>query len=249
VKIRALIVDDERAARKSLRRGLDGDPRVDVVGEAEDGPSAVASIEEKRPELVFLDVQMPVMSGFDVLRVLEPESMPAVIFVTAHDEYAIAAFEVAAVDYLLKPFGEERLREAIDKVVARIGGPRPSTIKDLLENLSTAEYARHLPVHARKRIRLLDVDSISHIGSEDRIIRIYDREGNGYWTNETLDQLQRRLDPEQFFRIHRSSLINLKGDFEIEPWKDGRLRIHLRGGRTLTVARERAKLLRERMKF
>ena len=106
-----------------------------------------------------------------------------------------------------------------------------------------------LPVHARKRIRLLDVDRISHIVSEDRIIRIYDEDGQRYWTNETLDQLQRRLDPEQFFRIHRSSMVNLRCDFEIEPWKDGRLRLHLKGGRTLMVARERAKLLRERMGF
>jgi DNA-binding LytR/AlgR family response regulator len=96
---------------------------------------------------------------------------------------------------------------------------------------------------------LLDVDSISHIVSEDRIIRIYDHEGQRYWTNETLDQLQKRLDPEQFFRTHRSSLVNLRSEFEIEPWKDGRLRLHLEGGKTLTVARERAKLLRERMGF
>lgn len=247
--ISALIVDDEPAARRSLRRGLEADPRIDVVGEAEDGPSAVALIEEKKPQLVLLDIQMPVMSGFDVLRVLEPECIPAVIFVTAHDEYAIAAFEVAAVDYLLKPFGEDRLREAIDKVVVRIAGPWPSTIQEVLGNLSSAEYVRQLPVHARKRIRLLDVDSISHIVSEDRIIRVYDEEGQRYWTNETLDQLQRRLDPEQFFRIHRSSLVNLRGEFEIEPWEDGRLRLHLKGGKTLTVARERAKLLRERIGF
>jgi two-component system LytT family response regulator len=249
VTISTLIVDDEPAARHSLRRGLEADPRIDVVGEAEDGPSAVALIEEKRPQLVLLDIQMPVMSGFDVLRVLEPECIPAVIFVTAHDEYAIAAFEVAAVDYLLKPFGQDRLRQAIDKVAVRIPGPWPSTIQEVLGNLSSPEYVRQLPVHARKRIRLLDVDSISYIVSEDRIIRVYDEEGQRYWTNETLDQLQNRLDPDQYFRIHRSSLVNLRGEFEIEPWEDGRLRLHLKGGKTLTVARERAKLFRERMGF
>jgi DNA-binding LytR/AlgR family response regulator len=249
MRISTLIVDDERAARKSLRRGLEADARIDVVGEAEDGPSAVALIEEKRPQLVLLDIQMPVMSGFDVLRVLQPECTPAVIFVTAYDEYAIAAFEVAAVDYLLKPFGEDRLRQAIDKVVARITGPWSSTIQELLGNLSSVEYVRQLPVHARRRIRLLDVDLISHVVSENRVISVYDQEGHRYWTNETLDQLERRLDPEQFFRIHRSSLINLKSEFEIEPWEDGRLRLHLEGGKTLTVARKRAKLLRERTGF
>jgi DNA-binding LytR/AlgR family response regulator len=249
VTITALIVDDEAAARNSLRRGLEADPRVEVVGEAEDGPSAVALIEEKSPQLVFLDIQMPVMNGFDVLRLLEPERMPAVVFVTAHDEYAIAAFEVSAVDYLLKPFHEDRLREAIDKAVVRIAGPWSSTIQEVLGNLPRAEYVRRLPVHARKRIRLLDVDRISHIISEDRIIRIYDDEGRSYWTNETLDQLQRRLDPEQFFRIHRSSLVNLRSEFEIEPWEDGRLRLHLRGDKTLTVARDRAKLFRRQMGF
>jgi two-component system LytT family response regulator len=249
VTITALIVDDERAARNSLRRGLQADARVEVVGEAGDGPSAVALIEEKRPQLVFLDIQMPVMNGFDVLRLLEPERMPAVVFVTAHDEYAIAAFEVSAVDYLLKPFHEDRLREAVDRAVARIAGPWSSTIEKVLGNLPTAEYVRRLPVHARKRIRMLDVDRISHIVSEDRIIRIYDDDGHRYWTNETLDQLQRRLDPGQFFRIHRSSLVNLRGDFEIEPWEDGRLRLHLKGDKTLTVARERAKLFRKQMGF
>ncbi len=247
--ISTLIVDDEPAARKSLQRGLRGDARITVVGEAKDGPSAVTMIEEKKPQLVLLDIQMPVMNGFDVLRALAPECIPAVIFVTAYDEYAIAAFDVSAVDYLLKPFSEDRLREAIDKVAAKIEGPWPSTIQGLLETLPNAEYVRQLPVHAQKKIRLLDVDSISHIVSEQRIIHVYDQEGHGYWTNETLDQLQKRLDPEQFFRIHRSSLINLKSGFEIEPWEDGRLRLHLKGGETLTVARERAKLLRERMGF
>jgi len=249
VTISTLIVDDEPAARKSLRRGLQEDSRIDVVGEAKDGPSAVAMIEEKKPQLVLLDIQMPVMNGFDVLRALAPESMPAVIFVTAYDEYAIAAFEVSAVDYLLKPFSEDRLREAIDKVAAKITGPWPSTIQGLLENLPNADYVTQLPVHAQKKIRLLDVDFISHIVSEQRVIHVYDREGHGYWTNETLDQLQKRLNPEQFFRIHRSSMINLKSEFEIESWEDGRLRLHLKGGETLTVAREPAKLLRERMGF
>ncbi len=247
--ISTLIVDDERAARQSLLRGLADDSRIEVVGEAEDGPSAVVLIEEKRPALVLLDIHMPVMNGFDVLRALDPECTPAVIFVTAYDEYAIAAFEVSAVDYLLKPFREERLREAIDKVIARIDGPWSATIQEVLKNLPDAEHLTRLPVHAGKRIRLLDVDSISHIVSEDRIIHIYDREGHRYWTNETLDQLERRLDPEQFCRIHRSSMVNLKSEFEIEPWVDGRLRLHLEGGKTLTVARERAKRLRERMGF
>ncbi|MBW2192099.1 MAG: response regulator transcription factor [Deltaproteobacteria bacterium] len=218
MKITTLIIDDERAARNNLRRGLEDNPLIELAGEAEDGPSAVALIEEKNPQLILLDIQMPAMDGFDVLRALAPECPPAVIFVTAYDEYAIEAFEVSAVDYLLKPFSEERLREAIDKVATRIEGPWSTTIQGLLRSLPNTEYVRQLPVHAQKRIILLDVDSISHIVSEQRVIYIYDQEGNGYWTNETLDQLQKRLDPEQFFRIHRSSLINLKSQFEIEPW-------------------------------
>jgi len=220
VKITTLIIDDERAARNNLRRGLEDNPLIELAGEAEDGPSAVALIEEKNPQLILLDIQMPAMDGFDVLRALAPECPPAVIFVTAYDEYAIEAFEVSAVDYLLKPFSEERLREAIDKVATRIEGPWSATIQGLLRSLPNTEYVRQLPVHAQKRIILLDVDSISHIVSEQRVIYIYDQEGNGYWTNETLDQLQKRLDPEQFFRIHRSSLINLKSQFEIEPWDE-----------------------------
>ncbi len=185
----------------------------------------------------------------DVLRMLAPESVPAVVFVTAYDEYAISAFEVSAVDYLLKPFGEERLREAINKVAARIEGPWSSKFQELLGNLPSTDFPRQLPVHSQKRIHLLDVADISHIISEHRMIYVHDVKGQKYWTNETLVQLEERLDPEQFFRVHRSSLVNLKSGFEIEPWEDGRLRLHLKSGAMLTVSRERARLLRERMGF
>lgn len=242
--VSALIVDDESAARSRLKILLAKDKRINVLGEAEDGPSAVQAIRHYKPQLVFLDIQMPAMNGFDVLRLLPPEQMPAVVFVTAFDEYAVKAFDVAAIDYLLKPFDEERLRGAVDKVIASLASAWDKTVVDILDRLENKDYCQQIPVHHLKRIRLLNVMDISHIVSEHRLINLYDNKGQRYWTNETLEQLEKRLDPAVFFRIHRSSLINLQGTFEIEAWDDGRLRLHYLNGTILVVARGPAKELR-----
>ncbi|MGI9285878.1 MAG: LytR/AlgR family response regulator transcription factor [Pseudomonadales bacterium] len=242
--VSALIVDDESAARSRLKRLLGKDNRINVLGEAEDGPGAVQAIQQYKPQLVFLDIQMPAMNGFDVLRLLSPEQVPAVVFVTAFDEYAVKAFDVAAVDYLLKPFDEERLRGAVDKVIASLTFAWDKTVVDILDRLETKNYCQQLPVHHLKRIRLLNVTDISYIVSEHRLINLYDKDGQRYWTNETLEQLENRLDPTVFFRIHRSSLISLQATFEIETWDDGRLRLHYPDGTILVVARGPAKELK-----
>jgi len=252
-KISTLIVDDESAARKKLCRLLANDQRVEVVGEAEDGLQAIELIRQHKPQLVLLDIQMPSISGFDVLRLIPDEELPMVIFVTAFDEYAIKAFEVCAIDYLLKPFGQERLDQAIIKAQQTLQGsvssPAYTPNREVLSALSHDGYARQLAVHTHKRIRLINVEDISHIISEHRLINIYDNDNERYWTNETLQQLETRLDPQQFFRIHRSSLINLKASFELETWEDGRLRVHFPHEVSLTVAREPAKELRKRLGF
>lgn len=247
--ITTLLVDDEAAARSKLRRLLASDERIEILGEAEDGVQAIEAIRQLRPQLVFLDIQMPSISGFDVLRLIPDEELPLVIFVTAFDEYAIKAFEVSAVDYLLKPYNKERLGQAIAKAQQSLQVESYTPNRDVLSELTHEGYALQLAVHAHKRIRLINVEDISYIISEHRLVNIYDKTNERYWTNETLQQLEARLDPKQFFRIHRSSLINLHASFEIEPWEDGRLRVYFPNEVSLTVAREPAKELRKRLSF
>lgn len=244
--MKTLIVDDERPARERLKRLLARDPRIKLLGEAADGETAIEHIETLRPELVFLDIQMPGMTGFDVLRLVQQSDQPPnVIFVTAHDEYAVKAFELAATDYLLKPYSGERLTQAIDRVIDR----PPLDSEAVLDRLRTDSYVARLPVRFMNRIRLVDVSRIAYITSEQRVNQVYTTDGERYWTPEALDQLARRLDPSQFFRIHRSSLINLNAEFEIEPWEDGRLKIRFESGALLTAARSPAQELRERFDF
>jgi DNA-binding LytR/AlgR family response regulator len=200
-------------------------------------------IEEKKLDLVMLDIQMPGMTGYDVLRLLRPPE-PEIIFVTVFDEYAIKAFEVSATDYLLKPVSDERLLEAITKASSRAG-----KTAQILDALEPQVLASRIAVRYLNRVKLLAVDDISYITSEHRVVYIVDRKGDKHWTNETLDQLMKRLDPEMFFRIHRSSILNLSAPFEIEPWEDGRLKVHLPDQNTLTVARDPAATLRQLLHF
>ncbi|MBT4522203.1 MAG: response regulator transcription factor [Halieaceae bacterium] len=242
-KLRVLIVDDEAPARRKLRRQLSEIANIEVIGEAKDGQQALSEIEQKRPDLILLDIQMPGMTGFDVLRLLEPPP-PDVIFVTAFDKYAIKAFEVSATDYLLKPVSDERLSEAVGRASAKVG-----KTTQLLDALEPQGVATRIAVRYLKRVKLLAVTDISYITSEHRVVYVVDRRGQKHWTNESLDQLMKRLDPNMFFRIHRSSILNLSAPFEIEPWEDGRLKIHLPDQTTLTVARDPATTLRQKLNF
>ncbi len=242
-KQKVLVVDDETPARRKLIRQLSLVDTVECVGEAADGLQALQLIDELNPDLVLLDIQMPGMTGFDVVRLLETPK-PHIIFVTAFDEYAVRAFEVAAIDYLLKPVSNERLQTALRKAAKlRVD---PSSLFDVLDH---PDYAKRLAVKFLKRVRLVNVEDVAYITSENRVVYVVDRTGNRHWTNETLDQLVRRLNPEVFFRIHRSSIINLAADFEIEPWQDGRLKIHFQDDHSLIVAREPATELRALLQF
>ena len=245
MSIKVLVVDDEAAARERLRELIEGNDALAWMGEACNGIEALEKIDELKPQLVFLDIQMPVLTGFDVLSQIAQEDMPAVIFATAFDQYAIQAFEVAAVDYLLKPFSAARFQQAVDRLVATQG--HQSLQVETLLNEVPVSYVQQIAVRQHKRIHLMAVTEISRIVSEHRLIQVYDREHGRYWTNDTLAQLEKRLDPAQFFRIHRSSLINLEASFELEPWQDGRLKLHFSDGVTLVAAREPARELRNRL--
>ncbi len=237
--ISVLIVDDEFAARQRIKKLVKVQPNFELLGEAGDGPTAVEKIEALCPDLVFLDVQMPAMNGFEVLRQLSDEDMPAVVFVTA--------FEVSAIDYLLKPVSAERFQQGI-KRIDKLMDSSPNALQNLLD-MENQGYVKQLPVRFLKRVKLLNVDDISHIISEHRLVNVYSRSGERFWTNETLDRLQDRLDPSQFCRTHRSSILNLSAEFELEYWEDGRLKVHFPSGDFLTVARDPAKEIRSRLDF
>jgi two-component system LytT family response regulator len=242
--MRTLIVDDEAPARERLRRLLAGLADVQVVGEARDGIQAVEMIERQRPDLVLLDIQMPRLDGFGVIQALKDP--PAVIFVTAYDEYAIRAFEIHALDYLLKPFSQERLEEAIRRAQETLAGERDlaAQLGPLLESLvSEGRYLTRLAVQDRELVRVLDVDEVDWIGIEDEQVVVHLGE-QVYPIRRTLAELEARLDPKRFFRAHRSAIVNLDRVQEIIPWFKGRHVLRLTTGAEVDLSRAQARALR-----
>jgi two-component system LytT family response regulator/two-component system response regulator LytT len=250
--IRTLVVDDEKLARDRLSGFLRGLDDIELVGEAADGVQAVELISEHRPDLVFLDVQMPGMNGFDVLEALRPE-VPHVVFATAFDEYAIRAFDVAAIDYLLKPIARARVAEAVARVRARLEtSSGASDLDALLARLSDRprELLSRVPAHAGRRILLLKPEDVLWFGVEHRLVYAHTTE-RGFMTNFTLRELEERLDPDTFFRAHKATLVNLAQVKEIVPWFGGRFKLAMRGrdDADVVVSRAQARELRQRLRW
>jgi len=246
--IKVLIIDDEMPARQKLQIFVENDPRFTVVGQAKNGQEALDKISALKPDLLLLDIQMPGMTGFDVLRLMD-QSSPAIIFTTAYDEYAVQAFEVSAIDYLLKPISKQRLQQALEKVISLPVSIWDKKITQVLTTLTHTEYIKTLPVRHLQRVSLLKVEEIRFIISEHRLINVYNNNNQRFWTNENLTQLESRLNPEQFIRIHRNAIINLNANFEIQTWDSGRLKLHFVDDRELIVSREYAKKLRSHLNF
>jgi two-component system LytT family response regulator len=252
MSIRALIVDDEPLARERIRALLREEPDVEVVGECGDGPSAVAAIQKLAPDLLFLDVQMPGMDGFGVLRALGDAPWPEVIFVTAHDQHAVKAFEAHALDYLLKPFKPARFREAVrrarEQLARRRAGAIPENLAALLAQLQPQRpFLTRIAVKAGERTAFLKACEIEyaeaagnylvlHAGREHHVIR------------ETLGALEAQLDPKQFVRINRSTLVNVDQIRELQPLFKGEHVVVLRNGKQLPLTRG-VRELQERLKF
>ena len=249
MKLRTLIIDDEAPARERLRRLLSGNYRVELIGEAVDGISAVEMIEETNPDLVLLDIQMPGLNGFEMIRALKKP--PLIIFVTAYDEFAIQAFEVNALDYLLKPFTKTRLDQAIERAYQELSGIAEfsSRINSLLRTVEEQQvYLDRIAVRTKGRILVIDANHIDWIEAKKGHIYIHTKDG-AYLTNYTLDELGNRLSPETFFRVHRSAIVNLTKAREIIPWFAGSYRVKLNSGIEIDVSRERVKKLREILKW
>jgi DNA-binding LytR/AlgR family response regulator len=248
--LKTLIVDDEKPARERLKGLLSENESVQLVGEAEDGIRAVELIEEKRPDLVLLDIQMPRLDGFGVIRMLEAD-LPQIIFITAYDEYAIQAFEVNALDYLLKPFTKVRLDRAIEKASRELEKkPEINThLEGLFKTLTEQKhYLERIAVRSQGKILVIDVSDIDTLSAESGqiVIRCGD---SHYFTNYTLSELENRLDPRVFFRAHRSAIVNLTKIKEIIPWFAGSYKIKLTSGAEVELSRFQAIELRKIIKW
>jgi len=241
VKIRTLIVDDEPLGRERIRALLSGDGEIEIVGECSDGKQAVAAIETSKPDLVFLDVQMPELDGFGVMEAISGDAMPAIIFVTAYDRYAVQAFEIHALDYLLKSFDRERFRSALNRAKEEIrrsrAGEWNERLTGLLEDLQAKKrYVARLAVKTAGRIVFLRVEEIDWVEAADNYVRVHaGRES--HLIRETLQSLETRLDPEKFLRVHRSTIVNLERIRELRPLFHGDYALLLRDGTELTLSR------------
>lgn len=240
--IHAVIADDEPPARRKIRDLLAREADIEVVGEAADGAAAVDLIRSTRPDLVFLDIQMPRLDGFGVIDTIGAEIMPLVVFITAYDEHALRAFEVHALDYLLKPFAPSRFQQVLQRIRKQLAqaGPRElaSRLGQLLETLRPEpRYVRHLFVEkGHEREILLQLDTVDLIQSEKNYMRFIAHEGE-YIRRGTLNALEARLDPDKFMRVNRSEIVRLDAIREFQPWFHGDYRVIMKDGRMLTWSR------------
>jgi two-component system, LytTR family, response regulator len=239
--IRALIVDDEPLARERIRTLLLAEDDIEVVGECADGCSAISAIREAEPDLVFLDVQMPEVDGIGVIREVGAEAMPAVVFVTAYDQFAVQAFDAHAVDYVLKPFDEERFRTAVQRARQSLRSRSPdvdfdSRLAALLDDLRRPRFLERIAVKTGGKIVFVRTEDMDWIGAEGNYARIHTG-ARTYLLRETMNMLETRLDPNRFLRIHRSTIVNTHAIVELEPLFQGDYVVVLRDGTRLTSSR------------
>jgi two-component system LytT family response regulator len=250
-KIRTLVVDDEPLARERLASLLQPLEDVELVGECRDGEEAVIALHDLTPDLVFLDIQMPGMSGFDVIDAVGTDKMPLVIFVTAYDQHALRAFQVRALDYLLKPFDRERFTEALQRARQQlerddsgdIGRRLLALVKDLRRDPPKAD---RLVVKSGGRLFFLRTDEIDWVEAAGNYVRLH--VGNtSHLLRETMTAMEARLDPEKFVRIHRCRIVNVGRIQEMQPWLNGEYAVVLRTGARLTLSRGYREKLQEKV--
>lgn len=249
-KIRTLIVDDEPLARQNLRLLLKDDPEIEIIAECGSGHEAVRIIEADQPDLLFLDIQMPEMNGFDVIERIDTQRLPAIVFVTAFDQYALQAFEVHALDYLLKPFDDARfekaLRQAKTQVEQREVNALSRKLFALLEDRDATraekpeptKFLTRLMIKSASRVFFLKVDEIDWIGAEDYYVKLHTGR-KSHLLRETMNDMEARLDPVKFLRIHRSTIVNIDRIKEMHPHFNGDYMVILHDGTELKLSRSR----------
>lgn len=241
MSIRCLVVDDEPLGRDRIVTLLKSIPEAELVGTCNDGAEAVERIGELSPDLLFLDVQMPELDGFGVLAALPQDARPEVIFVTAHDQYALKAFEVHAQDYLLKPFDADRFVEAFARAAERINARRPNSVnaqlQALLEDMEKQRTRKtRIPIKTDGRVMLLPVEEIDWVESSDNYVKIHANKAV-YTVRQTLQNMEQSLSPADFVRVHRGSLVNVSRIREIQPWFNGEYVVLLRDGTQVKTSR------------
>ena len=250
-RTRVLIVDDEPLARERIRTLLEEEPAFELVGEAADGTAGAESILALQPDLVFLDVQMPGADGFDVIEAVGADKMPFVVFVTAYDRYALRAFDVHALDYLLKPFDRERFRDALSRARKQLdrdengdlGRRLLALVKDLRRDQPKSD---RLVVKSGGRLFFLRTEEIDWVEAAGNYVRIHVGPAS-HLLRETMNAIEGRLDPEKFFRIHRSRIVNMERIQELQPWLNGEYAVLLRTGTRLTLSRGYREKLQDRL--
>jgi two-component system, LytTR family, response regulator len=246
--IRALIVDDEPAARDAIRSLVAGDPDLTVVGECGDGRSALDAIRATAPHLLFLDVQMPEMDGFTLVRQLDPAELPVIVFTTAYDRYALRAFEAHALDYLLKPFDDDRFRDAVRRAKEQVRrgqiGALSGQLLGLLDSLAgspgpaapSSRYPKRLVIKSGDRATLLDVKDIDWVEADGDYVKLHTGK-RWQLLRESLTRLAQQLDPARFVRIHRSTIVNIERIRELQSYFRGEYAVILQDGTRLKLSR------------
>lgn len=246
-KIKTIIVDDEPLARQIIREFLETHPDVQIMAECSDAHEALEAIEKYNPDLIFLDIQMPEINGFELLDMLE--EIPSIIFSTAYDQYALKAFEVNAVDYLLKPYEQSRFDIALERVKKDILQDRTESekIKHLLMNLhSEKKHLKRMLVKDAGKIFILNTAEIQWVEAVEDYVNLF-TPNSSFLVLQSLTNLENKLDPAKFIRVHRSYIINLEAVKELEPWSNGRLKCYLKDGKEIILSRAGAKRLKKLM--
>lgn len=237
--LKILIADDEQPARKKIRSYLKEQEEIESIIEAENGIDAVEKIRMNRPDLVWLDIQMPGMTGFEVIETIGIENMPAVIFVTAYDQYAINAFEVQAIDYLLKPYDQDRFQKSFNRAVQQIELKNNNTtvLKNLLHEIkSEKKHLDRFMVNIGHRFFYVKTSEVIYISVEEKYVNLH-TEKETHLVRDTMNKLEQQLDPSKFKRIHRSYIINIDYIKEMQPWSHGDYVVILKNGTKLTLSR------------
>jgi len=249
-----LIVDDEPLARRNIRLLLKDDPEIEIVGEASSGREALTLIRKHSPDLVFLDIQMPELDGFGVLANIEAEQLPAIVFVTAYDQYALKAFEFHALDYLLKPFDDSRFEKALRRAKQQVGQREIRDLSERLVSLLAAregtrtvplrgpQYLSRLLIKSAGRVFFLKADEIDYVRAEDYYVRLHVGR-KGHLLRETMNELESKLDPTKFLRIHRSTIVNIERIRELQQHFNGEYIVLLHDGTEHKLSRSRREQL------
>ena len=241
LRARVLIVDDEPLARDRIREMLKGDREIGTIGEARNGREAIEAITAQAPDIVFLDVQMPDLDGFEVLKAVGEKCLPLIIFVTAYDQHALRAFDVHAIDYLMKPFDRERFARALD--YAKDQMKRPTDERDtgrmirLLEELKAgAKYLERLAIKTGEKVLFIRAEDVDSLEAEGNYVRV-NVGTSSYMLRETINSIESQLDPRAFVRIHRSTIVNMNRVKELQAWARSEYRVMLDNGASYTLSR------------